>query len=137
MVEVGEQLDELYQAQLEFMAEVRRRLAGVGEVRERLAQEAARLGGEAEGVAAECDRMTAAGDARAARALLNRQRELLDRIEAANIELRTAQDFEAALTRDAGALQQTVNGLRTAKESAKAEIALARAERAEGRDSGA
>jgi CHASE3 domain sensor protein len=67
--------------------------------------------------------------------LLNRQRELLDRIEAANVELRTAQDFETALTRDARALQQTVDGLRTSKESAKAEIALARAKRAEGGDS--
>lgn len=136
MIDVHDELDGLYQAQLELMSEVRRRLAGVGEARERLAQEAAQLGGEAERVAAECDRMTAAGDARAARALLEQQHELLDRIEAANVGLRTVQDFETEFGRQARALQHTADSLRTVKESAKAEIALGRAERMKDRPSG-
>jgi chromosome segregation ATPase len=98
-------------------------------VREQLAQAASQLGVEAEQVTAEFEQATSAGDARSARALLERQRELLDRIEAANIELRTVRDFETALLRQTTALQRAVDGLRVAKESAKAEIALARAER--------
>lgn len=129
MAEVQDQLDELYQAQLELMTEVRRGLARVGEARELLAQEAAQLAAEAERVAAECDRVTTAGDARTARTFLEQQHDLLDRIEAANVGLRTVQDFETALGRQARTLQLAVDTLRAAKESAKAEIALGRAQR--------
>ena len=129
MAEAHDQLGELYNAQLGLMQQVRRGLEEVGQVRKRLMQAAAQLGAEAERVTVEFDEATAAGDARAARALLERQRELLDRIEAANIELRTVRDFEATLLQQTTALQRAVDRLRFTKESAKAEIALARADR--------
>src|SRR5947209_1465080 len=111
------------------MQQVRRGLEEVGQASKRLMQAAAQLGAEAERVTVEFDEATAAGDARAARALLERQRELLDRIEAANIELRTVRDFEATPLQQTTALQRAVDRLRFTKESAKAEIALARADR--------
>jgi len=135
MIDVHDQLDELYQAQLELMNEARRALGGVGEARDRLTREAAQLADEAQRVVAECDRVTAAGDAHAARALLEQQHELLDRMETANVGLRTVQDFETAFSRQIRALQQAVDTLRTTKESAKAEIALGRAERMKDRAS--
>jgi len=129
LVEARDPLRELYNTQLGLMTQVRRGLEEVGRVREQLAQAASQLGVEAEQVTAEFEQATSAGDARSTRALLERQRELLDRIEAANIELRTVRDFETALLRQTTALQRAVDGLRVAKESAKAEIALGRAER--------
>ncbi|HZP50003.1 hypothetical protein [Actinocrinis sp.] len=129
MTEAQDPLGELYNTQLGLMTQVRRGLAEVGRVSEQLAQAASQLGVEAERVTAEFEEATSAGDARSARALLERQRELLDRIDAANIELRTVRDFETALLRQTTALQRAVDGLRITKESAKAEIALARAGR--------
>ena len=101
-------------------------------MREQLAQAALELGVEAEQVTAEFERATGAGDARAARALLEQQRELLDRIEAANAALRTVRDFETVLLRQTTALQRAVDSLRVTWESAKAEVALARADRMKG-----
>lgn len=129
MVEAHDPVDELYNTQLGLMTHVRRGLGEVGRVREQLAQAALELAVEAERVTAEFERATGAGDARSARALLEQQRELLDRIEAANVELRTVRDFETALLRQTTALQRAVDSLRVTKESAKAEIALARADR--------
>ena len=129
MVDAHDPLGELYDTQLGLMTQVRRGLEEVGRVREQLARAAAQLGAEAERVTAEFEEATSTGDASSARALLERQHELLDRIEAANIELRTVHDFETALFRQTMALQQAVDGLRVTKESAKAEIALARADR--------
>lgn len=129
MVEAQDPVRELYGTQLELMSHVRRGLEEAGHVREQLAQAALELGVEAEQVTAEFERATGAGDARAARALLEQQRELLDRIEAANAALRTVRDFETVLLRQTTALQRAVDSLRVTWESAKAEVALARADR--------
>lgn len=132
MVEAQEPVRELYNTQLRVMSHVRRGLGEAGRVREQLTQAALELGVEAERVTAEFERATGAGDARSARALLEQQRELLDRIEAANVELRTVRDFETVLLRQTTALQRAVDSLRVTWESAKAEAALARADRMKG-----
>ena len=134
MEESRSQLDDLYQALSNAATAARRAYADVVRSREALQSRTSEFGEQAESVAQQCHRATAIGDAQAAAALLELQRELLHSIEDAGVELRLLTEFEPRLMRQVRLLQQTADDFRTAKESAKAEMTLGRVSQGLGSD---
>ncbi|MGH6657767.1 MAG: hypothetical protein ACRDVE_21470 [Actinocrinis sp.] len=125
------ELDELYgKWLLDAVNAVRRSLAMTSHARQQRQFDATELKIAATGAAEEGRQATANGDAQAAGAALERQRDVLERVEAVSVELRVLIDFEEKLRRHAAALDAVITEFRTAKESAKGELALLLAQHA-------
>ncbi len=130
LAEPAVELDELYRgALLDAVGAVRRALTEIDRARRQRQYESTELDLAATAAAEEGRRATQEGDAGAAEAALERQRDVLHRIEQIGAELRVLIDFEEKFRRRASFLQSTVDEFRSAKESARAELALAMAKR--------